>query len=525
MRTALCLSGQLRTFNLCYPSLKKHILDIYFPDIFIHTWNTQGNVSLKRNNKEDTTTHKENIDVEQLISLLNPKLMTISPYHNNMFDSLNNVSKPKKLYGIYHENKGMIPMFYSIHQCNELKKQYEKKHNKTYDMVIRCRPDLEYLNYIPQHIINSYKKNKETIFIPSWNLKSDISYNDHFAIGSSKNMDIYCDCWNHLQKMWDNYSYKTMCETERVLHSYLNQCQINVKTFLPFYIIHRYNDTIQNIFTKKIVNRFTPRFIRKTYCNVKKDVKQPFTMVEVETSTVCNRRCPYCPVTYYKREKHIMDTDLFRKLVDDLKDIDYDGLFSLMRYNEPLLEERLLDLIKYVKQQLPRCSIKLFTNGDFLNYKLFHSLIDVGVDSLEVTNHWINNSLPVNHLNSFKKMLKHDDKKHIKFKTYPKGSLMNNRGGLLTNLDDMVFNGCGPYENLPLNPQLEVDSYGNVLLCCRQYSKDFGPVFGNIQKYHVMDIWNHPDFIRIRNELQQGVYSLPICKSCRHGFWNGGKNI
>lgn len=35
MKSALCLFGQPRTMEYCYPSQKKHLLDVYHPDVFI----------------------------------------------------------------------------------------------------------------------------------------------------------------------------------------------------------------------------------------------------------------------------------------------------------------------------------------------------------------------------------------------------------------------------------------------------------------------------------------------------------
>lgn len=522
MRTALCLSGQLRTFNSCYPSLKKYILDCFHPDVFVHTWYEQGDVSIQRDKDQmDSGKSKAVVDITKISALLDTKKTFLEHFNPIMFDSLDGVSKPEHLWGVYHENKGMLPMFYSIYKCNLLKQQYERENNTEYDMVIRTRPDLEYLNYMPQTVINGFKNDNNIVFIPTWNKHSNISFNDTFAFGNSENIDRYCNCWKQLQDMWDDYDYKNMCETERVLYQYLNDNNVDVKKFLPFYILRRYNHSNKNIFLKKTVNRYVPNVFRNSYHNNKTIKKRmPFNMVEVETHTTCNRSCPYCPVNNNRREKHTMSTDLFKKIVDDLEDIQYSGLFSLMRYNEPLLEERLPMFVSYVKKQLPGCSVKIFTNGDYLNYVAFKKLLGVGVDCFEVTNHWVKDSLPFNrHLKNFRDDLSLGDRKHIIFKEYHSGSVMNNRGGLVTSLFDMRFNGCGPYQNLPLNPQLEVDSFGNVLLCCRQYSKDFGPMFGNVKNVHVMDVWMNPVFVKTRSELRSGVRSLDICKRCGHGFW------
>ena len=44
-KIALCLSGYLRTFEECYPSILKNIIADNDVDIFIHTYDKIGNSS------------------------------------------------------------------------------------------------------------------------------------------------------------------------------------------------------------------------------------------------------------------------------------------------------------------------------------------------------------------------------------------------------------------------------------------------------------------------------------------------
>lgn len=44
MRVALCLSGKYRNALDCYPSIKKNIIDIHKPDIFISSWKNAKDV-------------------------------------------------------------------------------------------------------------------------------------------------------------------------------------------------------------------------------------------------------------------------------------------------------------------------------------------------------------------------------------------------------------------------------------------------------------------------------------------------
>ncbi|MEP6801246.1 MAG: radical SAM/SPASM domain-containing protein [Acidobacteriota bacterium] len=67
--------------------------------------------------------------------------------------------------------------------------------------------------------------------------------------------------------------------------------------------------------------------------------------LSLETCTVCNHRCPFCPVSVDPREREVMSTDLFESIVDQAAAIGgRDLVVFLSNYNEPtvdpLFEER-----------------------------------------------------------------------------------------------------------------------------------------------------------------------------------------
>src|SRR5450432_1165249 len=67
--------------------------------------------------------------------------------------------------------------------------------------------------------------------------------------------------------------------------------------------------------------------------------------VSLETCTVCNHRCPFCPVSVDPREREVMSTELFESILDQTFAIGgRDVIVFLSNYNEPtvdpLFEER-----------------------------------------------------------------------------------------------------------------------------------------------------------------------------------------
>ena len=107
--------------------------------------------------------------------------------------------------------------------------------------------------------------------------------------------------------------------------------------------------------------------------------------IELSVIDVCNRSCSFCPKsdldiapnTYQKAERVLID-----KLYSDLKDIDYQGAFTLCGYGEPLLYTDL----KYLVKSLSRLgAIEIVTNGDPLNENNLKELYDIGVSHLVVS--------------------------------------------------------------------------------------------------------------------------------------------
>lgn len=191
MKVALCLSGHFRSFERTFPTLKSAILDQYQPDVFIHTWDTMG----FDGNRGDGHLIRAAPNDQQLKGMYNPKKIIIEP--NKQWDT----SK-------YHikENIGvrnpaiMLSMFYSICQANQLKSELEKELGFTYDVVIRCRPDIYFENFLPKHEMQNCFTNN-SIYVPKFGNYNGI--NDQFAFGPSKIMDLYCDIYSNLDKFYD----------------------------------------------------------------------------------------------------------------------------------------------------------------------------------------------------------------------------------------------------------------------------------------------------------------------------------
>jgi len=229
-----------------------------------------------------------------------------------------------------------------------------------------------------------------------------------------------------------------------------------------------------------------------------------FDAVEIETGTECNRKCSYCPNSAYQRKKGFMEFSLYKKIIDELAGINFNGRFSPHFYNEPLLDKRLPRLIAYARKKLPETFICIYTNGDFLDEKYYKKLIASGADNFFVTQHGKELNPKLKQLIS---SLKKEEKKNITVRVFgDKGTFVFNRGGLMQ-LNSSKFIYC----SFPSN-SIVIDWKGNILLCCNDY---FGShVLGDLKKEKLLGVWNKEDFKKIRRNLRKGIFDLGICRKC-----------
>lgn len=230
-----------------------------------------------------------------------------------------------------------------------------------------------------------------------------------------------------------------------------------------------------------------------------------FRIVCIEINTYCNRKCYYCPVSLEKKvPSHFMPEDLFRLTIKRLKDIKFSGTIMYHFYNEPLLDKRLPEFVKYTNDQLPGCLIRILTNGDYLTMELADDLIQAGVCDFAVTDH---NRKPGRLAAKLRPVVeKYPDQIHIE-SIHDKP--LSNRGGAIdVEVPDKRHNGTCTI----IYEELKIDYQGNVLLCSNDYYRSHK--FGNIQSETLKEIWNKKDYNRIRSKLRKGIPELEICKKC-----------
>ena len=142
MRTALLIYGHMRTYQATVESLKKNIIDILNPDVFIHTWDEIE--------ARTPSWHSEHMNVFPLSEDHINKIKVFYDHKNILIESQNVterscITTPNNNISL----DGQKFMLESIKKANRLKTDYEEENDFKYDLVVKIRPDIMLFTNIP----------------------------------------------------------------------------------------------------------------------------------------------------------------------------------------------------------------------------------------------------------------------------------------------------------------------------------------------------------------------------------------
>lgn len=99
--------------------------------------------------------------------------------------------------------------------------------------------------------------------------------------------------------------------------------------------------------------------------------------VSLESHTICNQACYFCPVSIAPREDHFMPTELYERIVGQLAAFraTIEAVF-MINYNEPTVDKRFVDLVRTLRDAgLPPA---VLTNGTGLTPDRVDALLALG---------------------------------------------------------------------------------------------------------------------------------------------------
>nr|WP_320193029.1 radical SAM protein [uncultured Desulfobacter sp.] len=109
-------------------------------------------------------------------------------------------------------------------------------------------------------------------------------------------------------------------------------------------------------------------------------------MVEIEPFSYCNRTCWFCPNSFIDRRTscEFMPMSLFDSILKQLAEIEYTGMISLGRYNEPMSQAEIIDYVECAARNCPNAVMHFNTNGDYLTRRFVDQLYAKGLKSLNI---------------------------------------------------------------------------------------------------------------------------------------------
>jgi len=219
----------------------------------------------------------------------------------------------------------------------------------------------------------------------------------------------------------------------------------------------------------------------------------------IDPSNLCNFRCKFCPsgnldlIKKTGRKQCILDFELFKKIIDDLKDFNEPlRVLGLFKEGEPLVNIRFAEMVKYAKDSKRVLTVDTTTNGSLLNPKLNRQIIEAGLDRINISVNGVN----AEQLHKFSNA-------QINFEKY------------VENIKDL-------YEN-KVNCEIYIKSIKDNLSPDEQ--KQFFDIFGNIADRIFLEnlspAWPEFEFDGIPMKFTAGHYGQPILdkKVCPYIFY------
>lgn len=105
--------------------------------------------------------------------------------------------------------------------------------------------------------------------------------------------------------------------------------------------------------------------------------------VQIETTTVCNQRCNFCPVSNSKRPKQTMSMGILDKILNEISVFPVEAIY-LNGFNEPTYDKELVAKVERIRAAGYKKRIHLNSNGSGLEPELTDKLIEAEVTSFSI---------------------------------------------------------------------------------------------------------------------------------------------
>tara|TARA_Y100001963_G_scaffold159287_1_gene262347 strand:- start:23126 stop:23839 length:714 start_codon:yes stop_codon:yes gene_type:complete len=205
MKTAICFTGTCRSLEYTHENIKNLLIETTGADVFL----------LIADNPHASKA-SEYFDGSRVKKLL---IETEPDYNLEGLHFKPNWPPPTTTTQIYYK------MIKSRQRCGEILTTYEQEQNFQYERVIFSRLDVKYFEEVGP-VLN--KANLNSLYVPDFhNTFGGVinGYNDRFAVGNRKNMQIYFNTVDSAHSFVQSGGYIT---AETLLKWHLVNSQVNV---------------------------------------------------------------------------------------------------------------------------------------------------------------------------------------------------------------------------------------------------------------------------------------------------------
>lgn len=289
-------------------------------------------------------------------------------------------------------------------------------------------------------------------------------------------------------------------------------------------------------------------------------------VVQLQTHSYCNGRCAICPYpTASKMLSHgFMDRGLFDKIADELAAEQSPPAVIFALHNEPLLDARIFDCVRYLKSKRAETYCILPTNGELLDKFEPNRIAASGLDHLvfSLNAHSKETYDQINTGLDFEKVMGNlhaavvnpslKDKIEIRFALNEKNAPeiheareywkkqgvrtklagITNRAGALAGYESFQMAGTARAGQPALRTwkrlmaglrgtigcdlpffQMNILFNGDVILCCHDWRR--ANIVGNVAAQSLKAVWNSDKFNEIRKDISRKRYAgIDACRQC-----------
>lgn len=232
--------------------------------------------------------------------------------------------------------------------------------------------------------------------------------------------------------------------------------------------------------------------------------------IQIETLNRCNGKCEFCAVNVHQPQRPYakMDEALFKKIIMELHNIDYDKGIALFVFNEPFLDERIVDWYRYTREMLPKAFIHVISNGTVLTIQKLEAIYPY-LDRIEINNYDYEITPHIKELIDWKET--NDNQNKVKISSRLRSEILSSIGGQSPNkkITKTISSKCVlPYKQMAVRPDGKVSLCG----CADPLGK---MTLGDLSQSSISQVWDSTEYRRIREIMKtKGRSGIALCKYC-----------